>query len=216
MEPPARIRLVLADAHPIVLRGMLHCLQAEADLEVMDCCTSDEQTIDAVARNNPAGLMLDLRLPRSGGLAVLRALSRRGHTASVALLTDTISENEMSEAVQLGVRGVVLKEMAPQFFVQCIRHVCRGGTWFEHEICGAVLERMSRRESGLRELRQRLTRRELQVLQLVAEGLRNIEITDRLKITEGTVKNHLHNIYGKLGTGDRLQLALRARDSGLV
>ena len=216
MEPSDKIGLVLADAHPIVLLGMKHCLQSEADLEVIDCCTNDEQTIDAVVRNKPAGLVLDLCLPRSGGLAVLRALSRQGHSTGVALLTESIDESEMSEAVRLGVRGVVLKEMAPQLLVQCIRQVCQGGMWFELEIFGAVIERMRRREADLRELRQRLTRRELQVLQLVAVGLRNMEITARLKITEGTVKSHLHNIYEKLGTRDRLQLALRARESGLV
>jgi DNA-binding NarL/FixJ family response regulator len=88
--------------------------------------------------------------------------------------------------------------------------------WFEQEMFGAVIERMRRRDAGQQELRRRLTPRELQVLQLVAAGLRNTDITDRLKIAEGTVKIHLHNIYEKLGTTDRVKLALRARDDGLV
>jgi DNA-binding NarL/FixJ family response regulator len=106
--------------------------------------------------------------------------------------------------------------MAPALLVQCVRHVCQGGMWFEHETFGAVIDGMQRREAGVRELRQLLTRRELEVLQLVASGKTNADISETLKIAEGTVKIHVHNLYEKLETRNRLQLALRARECGLV
>jgi DNA-binding NarL/FixJ family response regulator len=213
---PEKVGLVLADGHPIVLQGMRHLFQAEADLDVLVCCTNDEETLEAVVRCEPIVLVLDLRLPRNGGLAVLRAVAQERIATRVVLLTASINESEMAEAIRLGVKGVVLKEMTPRLLVQCVRQVGRGATWFENGSVGAVVERMLRHETGMRELGRRLTPRELQVLRCVAGGLRNKEITARLDITEGTVKIHLHNIYEKLGMRDRLQLALRARDEGLV
>lgn len=213
---PERVGLVLADGHPIVLQGMRHLFRAEADLEVLVCCTNDEETLDAVVRHQPLVLVLDLRLPRHGGLPVVRALAQQRILTRIVLLTPSISASEMTEAIGLGVKGVVLKEMTPRLLVQSIRHVGRGATWFENGSVGAALEQMLRREAGRQELAQKLTRRELEVLRFVAGGLRNKEITARLAITEGTVKIHMHNIYEKLGMRDRLQLVLRARDEGLV
>jgi DNA-binding NarL/FixJ family response regulator len=216
MEHSNTIDLVLADGHPIVLQGLRHCFRWEADLDVIASCTSDETTLSAIDAYDPVGLVLDLRLPDTGGLRVLRVLSAQGRSTRVVLLSDSITEHEMSEAIRLGVRGIILKAMAPALLVQCVRQVCQGGMWFEHETFGAVIEGMHRREAGVRDLRQRLTRREVEVLQLVAAGHTNGEITEALKIAEGTVKIHVHNLYEKLGTRNRLQLALRARESGLV
>jgi DNA-binding NarL/FixJ family response regulator len=216
MEQSNTIGLVLADGHPIVLHGLRHCFRWEADLDVVACCTSDEATLRAVDACDPVGLVLDLRLPESGGLRVLRTLSAQRRSTRVVLLADSITEHEMSEAIRLGVRGVILKAMAPALLIQCVRQVCQGGMWFEHETFGSVIAGMHRREAGVRDLRQRLTRREVEVLQLLAAGHTNGEITGALKIAEGTVKIHVHNLYEKLGTRNRLQLALRARESGLV
>lgn len=210
------IGLVLADGHPIVLRGLQHVFQAEADLHVIASCTNDEETLEAVIRSEPAVLVLDSRLPRRGGLGVLRDLARRRLPTRVVLLAGSIRETEMTEAVRLGVKGVVLKEMPLRFFVQCIRHVHSGAMWIENRDFGQVVERIVRCKPTLREGSRRLTNRELEIVRLVADGLRNNEIKTKLAITEGTVRIHLHNIYEKIGTNDRLQLALRARDEGLV
>jgi DNA-binding NarL/FixJ family response regulator len=216
LEPPARLGLVLADGHPLLLQGMQQLFRGEPDLDVLACCTNGEDTLNAVDDHRSALLVLDFRLPSAGGLAVLDALRQRPYSIRVVLLTDRISQDEMTEALRFGVRGVALKNMAPPLLVQCVRQVRQGRMWIEHSSAGATLEQMHRHETGRRELRRTLTRRELQVLQFVAGGLRNKEITAKLDIAEGTVKIHLHNIYEKLGMSDRVQLALRARDEGLV
>jgi DNA-binding NarL/FixJ family response regulator len=213
---PHIVGLVLADGHPIVLQGMQTLFEAEADLRVLAMCTNDDDTIESVIRCAPAVLVLDSRLPRRGGLAVLRDLARHQLTTRVVLLATDIREREMVEAVRLGAKGVVLREMAPRFFVQCIRQVHGGAMWIENRCFGKVVDRMVRCRPTLREGSRRLTPRELEIVRLVADGLRNKDITKRLDITEGTVKVHLHNIYEKVGTNDRLQLALRARDEGLA
>ncbi len=210
-----QIRLVLADAHPIVLEGMRHLFRKERDLKVLACCASEEETLSAVERHRPAVLVLDLHLPPRGGLATLRNLPT-SHGPKVVLAAGSIPQDEIANALHLGVRGVVLKEMTPDLIVKCIRQVHQGAMWLEHTSAFAVMNRMLRRESDLERLKHSLTRRELEVLQLVAVGLRNKDITGRLKITEGTVKIHLHNIYGKLGARDRVDLVLRAREGALV
>jgi DNA-binding NarL/FixJ family response regulator len=207
-----RISLVLADAHPIVLRGMQHLFQGERDLKVLACCTDADETLAAVERHRPAILVLGFNLPDRGGLALLGHLSTRGIATRVVLLTGAVTNDEITEALRLGVRGVVMKEMPPDLLVKCIRQVNHGAMWIENTSALAVVTRMLRRESELQKLRSSLTRREFQLLQLVAIGLRNNDIAGRLNITEGTIKIHLHSIYKKLGVRDRLELVLLARE----
>jgi DNA-binding NarL/FixJ family response regulator len=212
----AEIGLILADGQPIVLQGLRHTFQNEPRLCVLASCTSDEETLDAVRRHDPAVLVLDLRLPSRGGLAVLRHLGNERLRTRVVMFTASIEEDELVDAIRLGARGVLLKALAPRLIVECVRQVHGGAMWLEMASIASFLQRTVQRQTSLRELRQRLTRRELQILELVAVGLRTPAITARLGIAEGTVKIHLHNIYEKLGLKDRLQLAQCARDSGLV
>lgn len=210
-----RIDLVLADAHPIVLEGMRHLFRKERDLKVLACCASEDETLSAVERHRPAVLVLDLHLPPHGGLATLhRLLCHR--RPQVVLTAASIAKDHMADALQLGVRGVVLKEMAPELIVRCIREVNLGELWWEHSSGLAAVNCLLRRESGFEQLKHSLTRRELEISQLVARGLRNSDITARLRITEGTLKIHLHNIYVKLGARDRVDLVLRAREGALA
>ena len=118
--------------------------------------------------------------------------------------------------IRLGARGVVLKETAPRLLVEAVREVHAGGEWLEKGLVGRALRRLMDRESSLRSSIRSLTQRELEIVRLVAEGLRNRAIGERLFISEGTVKIHLHRIYEKLGVDGRLELALYAREKGLV
>ncbi len=122
----------------------------------------------------------------------------------------------MVEAVRLGVKGVVLKEMAPQMLVECVRKVAAGEQWIERRSLTLALDRMLRREAGFREVSAVLTPREIEIVRLAAQGLRNQAIADRLHISEGTVKVHLHIIYDKLGLNGRLALLRYAEDRGLT
>src|SRR2546422_859785 len=166
-----RIGLVLADAHPIVLQGMQHLFHLEPDLDVLACCTSEEETLSAVDRYQPGILVLDPLLPGRGGLALLGELTARRLPPRVVLLAGSASESEMAEALRLGVRGVVLKATAPELLVACIRSVNQGAIWLETASASAVLDRIVRREAGLDQLKDTLTRRELEILRLAAGGL---------------------------------------------
>ena len=213
---PRKISLVLADQHPIVLQGMQHLFQSEPDFNVLACCTDDVEALAALTALQPAVLVLDPQLPRRGGIALLRDLAERRLPTHVMLLTTGIGAREMEQALRLGVKGTVLRQMAPRCLVECVRGVYQGQMWVEHRFMMDAVGEMVRHRAGLSDLRQTLTSRELEVLALVGAGLRNRDIKTRLDIAEGTVKIHMHNIYEKLGVSDRLTLALRARDAGLA
>jgi DNA-binding NarL/FixJ family response regulator len=210
------IRLVLADDHPLILDGIEQLVRLHDDLEVVERCVSGEEAVRAVEQHQPEVLVLDLRMPRMSGLAVVEALREMGSQTRVVLLAAAIQEDEMVEAVRLGVAGVVLKEMAPRLLLQCIRKVAAGERWVENRATHGALERVLRREVGAREAAMVLTPREIELVRMVAHGFRNREIGATLHITEGTVKAHLHNVYKKLKVETRVAVRRYAEEKGLL
>jgi DNA-binding NarL/FixJ family response regulator len=210
------IRIVIADDHPIVLDGLEQLFRLEEEFEIVARCVNGLQAIEAVEAHHPDILILDLRMPQRSGLGVLRELKERGLDTRVVVLTAALDEDEVVDAIRLGVKGVVLKEMAPRLLIQCVRKVHEGGQWLEKDSIGKALEKMLNRPGSLPAGAGSLTPREVDVVRLVAEGLRNKEIADRLQISEGTVKIHLHSIYEKLQIGGRVELSVFARDRGIV
>jgi DNA-binding NarL/FixJ family response regulator len=210
------IRLVLADDHPLILDALEGLFGLEEDIEVVARCSDGAQALEAVERLEPDVLILDLRMPVSDGLDVLRALHEMGSRTRVVVLTGSVEDRELVECLRLGVCGVVLKEMAPRMLVQCVRKVFAGDVWVENRSITRAVDLMLLREAGARDSAEHLTPREIEVVQMVAAGLRNKEIARRLTLTEGTVKVHLHNIYAKLGVDGRLELLRYAEERGLV
>jgi len=210
------MRLVLADDHRLVLEALQHLLDLEEDLEVVATCVDGREALAAVRRHHPDVLVLDLRMPQLDGLGVLRELAAARDPTRVVVLTAGVDQREVVEAIRLGARGVVLKEMPLRLLLQCLRKVHAGEQWLEMRAVTAALESLMRRERGTAEMRGLLTPRELSVLRLLAKGLRNLEIGEQLHIGEGTVKTHLHNMYRKLGVDGRMALMRVAREKGLV
>jgi len=211
-----RIRLVLADDHPIVLDGLEQLFSTEADLEVVARATSAEGAVRALEEFRPDVLVLDLAMPGHDGIWVMEQAAARKLLARIVLLTAHVDEQNLLDAVRLNVAGVVLKEMAPRLLVECVRKVHAGEKWLEKQSVARAMDRMVRRDDELQRLSRLLTPREMEIVRLAAEGLRNKEIADRLTITEGTVKIHLHHIYEKLGVTGRPQLILYATRQGIV
>ena len=210
------ISLVLADDHPIILDGLELLFRSEQDFQVLARCVNGREAIQAVRQHRPDVLILDIRMPGMDGIAVLKQLREENLPTRVVILTVSLGEDELMALVRLGVRGVVLKEMAPQMLVQCVRKVHAGEQWLEKRSFGRAMEKMLSREAGMREVADALTPREIEIVRMVAAGLRNKEIAESLSISEGTVKIHLHHIYEKLHLGGRLELALYAQERGLV
>jgi two-component system nitrate/nitrite response regulator NarL len=210
------IRVALADDHPLILSALRDLLCLEKDFEVVALCGDGEDALRAVRDRRPDLLILDIRLPGKDGFAVLRAIKEEKLLTRVVLLTATLSRAELLQAVRLGASGVVLKEMAPQLLLQCIRTVHRGEQWFERRSMTGAFDELLRREAGAEDMARVLTPRELEIVRMVVAGRRNKEIGDSLYVSEGTVKSHLHHIYEKLQVRSRLELTVYAREKGLA
>lgn len=198
------LRIVLADDHPIVLGGLHQLLSLERDLAVVARCTNGTDALSAVRRERPDILIADLTMPGLTGLELLREIQSAVLPAKVILLTARIEHEQVLEAMRLGAAGIVLKESAPLQILDCIRRVATGERWID--------EALGQRRPPTDD---RLTAREHDVVRMVAEGLSNREIAERLDITEGTVKTHLRAVFEKLGVSSRMKLSVYAREHGL-
>jgi len=210
------ILIVLADDHPIFLRGLTDLFRPEKDITVLASCRTGEEALEAVRTHRPDVLVLDIRMPGLDGFGVLRVLRGEKVPTRTVLLTAELEEHDALEVFRLGVRGVVLKEMAPQLLVQAVRKVHAGEPWLERQSFRRALDRLLLQETGARQVAGLLTSRELELVRLVAHGLRNRAIADRLRISEATVKDHLHNVYEKLNVDGRVALTVLVREKGLI
>jgi DNA-binding NarL/FixJ family response regulator len=211
----APIRLVVTDDHPVVLQGLQSLFATSPDFMVVAACATGEQTLGAAREQRPDVLVLDLRMRGLDGLAVLRALKDDAVSVRVVILTAEIDDDQTLEALRLGAAAIVLKEMAPRLLMECVRKVHAGERWIERESVGRALDTLLRREAGVRQLTRALTGRELDIVQMIVLGLRNAEIAERLHVSEGTVKSHLHHVYEKLGVKSRMALMRLAQQKGL-
>ena len=209
------IGVVLADDHPLVLDGLEALFRFEPDFRVLARCRDGEEALERLVELEPDVAILDLLMPRRDGFEILEAVQNRGLDVRVVVLTAGLDDEQLLRVVRLGAKGVVLKEMAPELIVQAARSVHGGGYWLERGLGGRALQRLLQREDELTVTRKVLTARELDIVRCVAQGLRNRAIGEKLHITEGTVKIHLHNIFEKLGLESRLELARFAQRKGI-
>lgn len=208
--------MILTDDHPLVLEGLYHLLREHGGFDVLARCPSGAEALAAAQHHKPDIIVLDLQMPGINGLAVARELTSRGDPPKIVLLTAQLHEDELIEALQLGVRGFVLKEMATKLLIECLLRVHAGGQWLEKDSANRAMAKLVRRENKGREIASLLTPREIEVVRLVAKGMTNKEIATQFCIADGTVKIHLHNIYEKLGINRRVELVRLAEDFGLT
>ena len=210
------IRVAIADDHPIVLQGLQQLFERHKDFEVVCCSSNGAAALVDIRTHRPDVLVLDLRMPEMSGLDVLRTLAAEASTVHTVLLTAAVADEDVTEAVRLGARGLILKESPPEALLDCVRRVYRGEQWLERETVTRAFKRVLERENSAPAASTVLTPRETEIVRMVAQGLRNKVIAERLSISEGTVKVHLHNIYEKFGIDGRLELLLVAREKGII
>ena len=203
------IRILMADDHAIFRDGLRKLLDAEDDISIVGEASTGTQCIQLLGKLRPDILLLDLRMPDKDGLAVLEEVNFDSLPTRVIVLTATEDDREVVRAVRMGARGIVLKDSATDLLIKSIRTVYSGEIWLDKKKTSDVIEAFKKSaESGPRRDKPLLSDREKEIVGLVAQGFRNREIGEKLFISEQTVKNHLHNIFDKLGVSDRLELAL--------
>ena len=211
--PPGRIRVLLADAYPIVLDGLEQMFALEEDIEVVGRCVDATGLIAQLDVLTPEVLFVESMLFSD-------PIEQLGHIAKsdvrIVVFTSDVDEDSIITLMRIGVRGVVLKGMPAHQLASCVRKVAAGDLWLDKTSVARALEKLIRQEAGAQEVKTILSPREVDVLRLSAQGMRNGEVAARLSIAESAVKMHLHSIYEKLNLGSRLELAGYARDRGLI
>jgi two-component system, NarL family, nitrate/nitrite response regulator NarL len=206
-------RIVIADDHPIFRDGLRRLLEAEPGIEVVGEAADAAGTVRVVTSTRPDLLLLDLSMPGGGGLEALRDLVDANHPVTIVVLTAAIDRRDTLQALQLGARGVVLKETATAMLYKCIRAVMAGEYWVGHDrVVDLVQDLMqaTQTDNGSATPASALTPRELQIVSAIVDGAANKDIAAQFGLSEQTVKNHLSHIFDKLGVSNRLELALYA------
>lgn len=224
----SKIRIVVADDHPIFRDGLCRLLALEEDFEVVAQAQDGRQVLDVLQQHEPDILLLDLKMPGLDGLATLQRLQIAKNKTRVIVLTASDDKNEFVQAMKLGTSGIVLKQTATELLIKSIRKVHAGEIWLDSHTTAAVIRQfVANDESPTHTLppapptrerereRSPLSQREREIVALVAQGFKNKEMAEKMFISEQTVKNHLHNIFDKLGVSDRLELALYAIHNNL-
>ena len=206
------IRIVIADDHPIFREGLRRLLQSEQGYEIVGEAVDAITTVTLVREHVPDVLLLDLFMPYGGGIATLRDLAIDPPATRIILLTAAIEPGEIVTAVHLGARGVITKDAATALLFKCIERVVAGEYWLGRAAVGDLLKALvsAAAEGSRRAGPPPLTPRELEIIAAVVEGAGNRQVAERFGLSPQTVKNHLSNIFDKLGVSNRLELALYA------
>ena len=201
--------------------GLRRMLESETDFEVVAEASDGKSAIQTARRLKPDILLLDLSMPGASGLRTLKELTKAVPDTKTIMLTASINDQEIVEALQSGAKGIVLKEASSQHLFKAIRCVSNGEYWVTRESIGNLVQALnSNGSSQTVDIPQpknfRMTPRELEIVGLVVQGYTNSEIAERCSISEQTVKHHITNIFDKLGVYNRVELALFAVNHNLT
>jgi two-component system, NarL family, nitrate/nitrite response regulator NarL len=198
--------ILLADDHPF-LRAGVEALLRGSQYNLVAMASTGEEALDAIAEHNPTICLLDVRMPRLGGVQVLERLRSGGDDRLVVLLTAELDDAALISAVRAGANGIVFKSSAGEELLACLGTVVEGGQAISPKLLERAVD-LSRKGRG--GSLHSLAPRERQIASLVGRGMRNREIAESLGMSEGTIKVYLHTIYQKLGIDNRTELALIA------
>jgi two-component system, NarL family, nitrate/nitrite response regulator NarL len=211
---PTTCRILIADDHPIFRYGVRALLESEPGFHIVGEATDGIQAVELVGRLKPDILLIDLAMPRCSGMDALRDLARISSPVRSVVLSVSIEREDMIEALQLGVRGIISKECATELLIKGVHAVLAGQYWVGHEsvsnLIEALREVLPRPGERARDRNFGLTPREIEILTAVVAGFTNKDVAYKFSISEQTVKHHLTSIFDKLGVSNRLELALFA------
>lgn len=217
MTEAGKIRVILADDHAVVRKGIREFLEAEDDIVVVAEATDGSEALDLVVRHEPDVAVLDVQMPGVGGIEATRRIKAERPGVRVLILTAYDEDPYIFALLQAGASGYILKTAGSRELAEAVRAVHRGEPALDPSVARKVVQQLtSGRPSGAQEAVEALTERELEVLRLAAEGMTNKGIGQALDISDRTVQGHLANIYGKLDAGSRTEAVTKALKLGWI
>jgi DNA-binding NarL/FixJ family response regulator len=210
------IRTLIVDDHPVVRYGIRHMLDAEEDIEVVGEFEDIQGACAGLADSQADIVLLDLELGETNGVDALRCLREEAPEMHIIIYTSHDEEERIIQAAELGVDGYLLKGCPKEEIIGAIRSVHEGGTVLESSVASKLMHHMNRRSGKSRQPEVRFSKRETQVLELLATGKTNRDIGTKLFISESTVKFHVHAILSKLDAGNRTEAVSIAAQLGII
>jgi DNA-binding NarL/FixJ family response regulator len=214
------IKILLVDDQPLFREGLRTLLSVRSDFEVVGEAGNGEEAIRLAGSLLPAVVLMDLQMPVLDGVSATRRLHEEQPACRVIVLTTFDDDEMVFDGLRAGAVGYLLKDAPSEKLAEAIRVAARGESFLQPSVAAKVVAefaRLSRKTVGIPDsVIEPLSERELEILRLIAQGASNREIAGTLFLAEGTVKNHVTNILGKLEVRDRTQAALKAKDSGLI
>jgi two-component system, NarL family, response regulator LiaR len=210
------IRVLIVDDHAVVREGLRTFLELQEGIEVVGEAADGVQAIAQAERLQPDVILMDLVMPQLDGVGAMRELRGRSPEIRVIVLTSFLDDDRLLPAIQAGAAGYLLKDVEPSELARAVRAACVGETMLDPAVAARLVDAIADGQVARAAPRERLTRREQEVLELIARGRSNKRIALELGISEKTVKAHVGRLLAKLGVADRTQAALLAVREGLV
>jgi NarL family two-component system response regulator LiaR len=210
------MKVIVCDDQATVRDGLVMLLKLEPDIDIVGTAEDGAEAVEIVADKGPDLILMDLKMPIMNGVEATRQIKTKYPDVKVLVLTTYADDEWVFDAIQAGASGYLLKDTPREDLMKAVRGTVAGKTYVDPSVAGRVLEQVSSRQTQPATLiTGKLTEREVEVLRLIAKGLSNTDIADRLFLSDGTVRNHVSAILAKLGVSDRTQAAVIAIQHGL-
>lgn len=213
-QGPSKIRVLIADDHPVVREGLAAMLSREPDIDVVGEAQDGQEAVDRAGTLKPNVILMDLMMPKVGGVDAIRMIRERHPAVQTIVLTTYGDDDSIFQGIAAGARGYLLKDAPRDELFRAIRAVARGESLLQPAVATRLLDRFTRPKNEVAQ--ETLTERELEVLRLLSKGSANKQIGVSLKISESTVKTHVANIFQKLNVSDRTEAVTVALQRGLI
>lgn len=217
----AGIRVLVVDDHTLLRRGLISLLEMSQDIKVVGQATNGIEAIELAEKLRPDVILMDINMPKLNGIEATKEITKNIKGINILCLTIHDDEEYIAEMIRAGAKGYILKDSEPSSVVQAVNRLVNGETFFPSHLMEKVMTRFHELAKGQtqvtkNEIMGQLTKRELEVLQCIVDGMSNKEIAGVLFISEKTVKNHITNLFRKIDVSDRTQAAVYAVQHGLV